>query len=143
MSSNLVPGEDLLSSDIESVKEICNEMVAQSGLRICHVAYESLYTRGLPNDTFVMVCVEWLPHWRALMDKFLPGHNWEEGDDSEEVAYISVQVPFSFCELLSEYFPGDAEIIMEPPSDGKVKVIALAGEGFTLYEVDPWPLQLQ
>jgi hypothetical protein len=77
------------------------------------------------------------------MEEFLPGYDWEEGEDPEEVAYVSVQVPSSICGLLCEHFPNYIEDLMAPPSEGKAKAIALAGNVCVLYDIDPMPLRFQ
>ena len=143
MSSNLVPDEETPLSDGELIQEVHNGMMDDNELELADMAYRALHIQGLENDVFVIVCIQLEPQWRALVEEFIPDFDWDATFDSEKFRYVMSRVPFSFCESLCEYFPDDTDILMTSPSDEKVRVIAIAGGDFSLYKVDPYPLQLQ
>ena len=141
--SSIVPDEKTPPPDGESLQDLHDGMIYDNEFEFADIAHRAMYIQGLENDAFVIVCIQLEPKWRALIEEFVPDFDWEAMFDSEKFRYVIGRVQFSFCESLSEYFPEDVEILMTPPSDGKARGIVIAGNDFSLYKIDPYPLQLQ
>lgn len=124
-------------------EEVCDAMVGDGGLELSNLAYQSLYIEGMSNDSFVMVLAQWTPRWRAFMEEFLPDEDFGVDDSPKKSIYISGRFTFSICERLCEHFPDYADAFTRVPPIGQVKFVALAGEGFVLYDVTPSSTHLQ
>jgi hypothetical protein len=108
--------------------------------RLQHIAWRALNVLGKKNDEIVIVCIQVDDEpWRDIVDLLMPNEDWQQYRDMgmDPIARGSAMWPL--CEVMAERLPPIADVIMEKPPEGKVKLIALAKKGGTVYEIEPQP----
>lgn len=123
--------------DLSPAAEKRNEMVLQCWSRLQHFAYRALNVRGKRNDEEVVVCIKVDSRWHYLVDRLMPGADWQQYRDLGQEPVARGCASFGTCEHLAEVLPDIATVLMEVPEVGKMKCIALDDGGCTIYDIDP------
>jgi hypothetical protein len=131
-----------LEGEIIPMSEAAKErhaMMQVSAERLAQLAHRALYVRGLKHDQFVMTCIKVDSRWRWIVDKLMPGYDWQEFRDRGEEPVARGSAMWPLCEVVAEELPNLKDALMEIPAAGRVKVIALDDGGGTVYEIVPKP----
>ncbi len=107
--------------------------------RLAHMAHNAIYLKNLRTDQFVMVCIKVDSYWWYIVDVLMPNHDlhWQSIWDRGEAPIARGSASFQICKHLSEVLPNIAEVLLEVPDEGRVKVIILDDGGATVYEIEP------
>jgi hypothetical protein len=107
-------------------------------VRIQHLAWRALYVRRKRADEFVVTCIQVDdPTWRPIVDALMPNYDWEAIRATGAEPIASGTAEWSLCEVVAECLPIIADVLLEKPSEGMVKVIVLAFGHCTVYEIEP------
>jgi len=103
-----------------------------------HIAWKDLNILNKKNSEIVLVCIQVDDkNWRDIVEQLMPDQDWQQVRDQgiDPVLYGSATWPL--CEVLAERLPGSRDLLLKKPSEGLVKLFALAEGGCTVYEVTP------
>lgn len=114
-----------------------NDIYTDALPRLQHLAWRALYVHGLTNIEFVVVCIQVDSIWRDLVDATMPNHDWQAIRDIGEEPMARGTVNWAICSVVAERLPDITDVLLETPSDGKVKAIVLTNGGGTVYELEP------
>lgn len=127
------------SAQLSEAAEFRNTMYINSMSRLQHIAWRALNVHNLANDKFVIVCIEVDSRWRPIVDQLMPGQDWQAIRDIGEEPMARGSAMWGICEVVAEELPDIADVALEMPPKGKVKVIVLSEGGGTIYEMEPKP----
>jgi hypothetical protein len=112
-------------------------MVLDSMERLQHFAYRAKNVHKQTNEEVVVVCIQVDSEWRPIVDALMPNQNWQEIRDLGQEPVARGTAYFPICEVVAERLPDIAAVLLEKPSEGRYKCIALDKGGCTVYEIDP------
>lgn len=67
----------------------------------------------------------------------MPNHNWQEIRDQGLEPIARGTAYFPICEVVAMRVPDIADVLLEKPTEGLYKCIALDEGGCTVYEIEP------
>jgi hypothetical protein len=114
-----------------------HEMAIQCLERLQNFAYRAKFVRNLSNREVVIVCIKVDSEWRGLVDILMPNTDWQKIRDAGQEPVARGLVMFNVCEGIAEILPGISDVLLEIPSEGNYKMIALDEGGGTVYEIEP------
>ena len=114
-----------------------NEMVAQCIESLQHLAYRAENVHGMKSDEFVVVCIKVDSFWRDIVDLLMPDADWQQFRGLGQEPVVRGTVSFSFCKLIARRLPDIADLLLEKPTTGMARCIALDEGGGTVYEIEP------
>lgn len=123
--------------DLSEAAQRRHEMVVCCYESLQHFAYRAQSVHNLKNDQAVIVCIKVDSEWRPLADVLVPDADWQKFRDLGQEPVARGAVQFSMCEIMAMRLPDLAEVLMEKPSEGMYKCIALDEGGCTVYEIVP------
>lgn len=126
--------------DISEAANRRNNMVSERMARLQHLAWRAINIRGLNNTEFVIVCIQVDSSWRDLVDALMPNtpeSHWQEFRDKGMVPVANGSASVGVCEIVAERCPEIRDVLIEEPSEGVVKCIALDEGGCTVYDIKP------
>lgn len=126
-----------IGMDLSAAAEKRHEMVVQSYGRLQHFAYRAQTVHNLSNEDVVVTCIAVDSRWRPLVDKLMPNENWQAIRDLGQIPVARGTAFFPICKVIAEAMPDLAEVLLEKPSEGHYKLIALDDGGCTVYEIEP------
>lgn len=113
------------------------EMVVQCIDRLRNFAYRAMHIHGMTSIDVVVVCIKVDSKWRPIVDALMPGEDWQRIRDTGLEPVARGLAMFSICEVIAEELPDIADVLMETPTEGFYKCIALDEGGCTVYEIEP------
>lgn len=114
-----------------------HSMVLQCLERLQNFAYRAKNVHGLSNDEVVVVCIKVDSDWRPIVDALMPREDWQRFRDAGMEPVARGTASFPICEVVAERLPDIADVVLEKPSDGLYKLLALDEGGCTVYEIQP------
>lgn len=126
-----------ISTDNSASAKKRHEMVIQCIDRLQHFAFRAEKVNSMTNRDVVVVCIQVDSVWRPLVDKLMPSMDWQQFRDMGLEPVARGTVMFPLCEDLARKLPSIADVLMETPTDGFYKCIALDEGGCTVYEIEP------
>lgn len=136
MATAVIPPKAQLSE----AAEYRNFIVSDCMERLQHMAWRALNVLGKQNDEIVIVCIQVDDdRWRDIVDLLMPNEDWQMYRDMGKDPIARGSAMWPLCEVVAERLPPIADVIMEKPPEGKVKLIALAEGGGTVYDIEPLP----
>ncbi len=125
------------SAQLSEAAEFRNTMYINSLSRLQHIAWRALNVHGLRNDQVVVTCIQVDSRWRDIVDLLMPNYDWQSFRDAGEEPVARGSARWGICEVVAERLPDIADVCLEIPPEGKVKVIVLSDGGGTVYELEP------
>jgi len=126
-----------IGMDLSKEAEKRHKMVEQSIERLQHFAFRAKFVHKQENDEIVVVCIKVDSEWRPIVDVLMPDYNWQEIRDRLQEPVARGTAFFPICEMIAKKFPNLANVLLEKPTDGYYKCIALDEGGCTVYEIEP------
>jgi hypothetical protein len=114
-----------------------HDMVIQCLDRLQNFAHRAKHLHGLANDEVVIVCIKVDSDWRSIVDDLMPGADWQQFRDIGLEPVARGTATFPICEIIAERLPDVSDVLLETPSEGHFKLIALDEGGCTVYEIEP------
>lgn len=133
MATAVIPPHAQLSE----AAEYRNLMYSSAMPRLQRLAWRALHVLGKKNDEIVIVCIQVDSCWRDLANHLMPGYDWDTIRATGADPVAQGTVTWAVCKFVAEQFPNIADVILEVPPEGKVKVIVLSEGGCTVYELEP------
>lgn len=122
--------------DMSDAAKRRHEMVIQHIGRLQHFAYRAKVVHGQTNAEAVVVCIKVDSDWRPIVDALMPGENWQRIRDLGQEPVAKGTAYFPICEIIARRLPKLASVLMETPTDGYYKCIALDEGGCSVYEIE-------
>lgn len=127
--------QTVLISSVEAKRR--HSMVVQSLDRLQHFAYRAKSVHNQSADEMIVICIKVDSKWRWIVDKLMPGQNWQKIRDLGQEPVALGTADISLCKVVAEILPGFANVLLEKPIDGHYKCVALDEGGATVYDILP------
>ena len=116
--------------------EYRQELFEDSVPRLAEMADRAVSVLRLSPSEVAMVVIDVDDaSWTPLAEKLMPGHDWQQYRDREEVPVARGSVMWSTVEVICTICPGVSVALDAPPPDGHLYAFVLGGGGASLFAV--------
>jgi hypothetical protein len=99
-------------------------------------AMKTVAELGLKNNEFIALIIQVDSGWRTIVDKMMPGYNWQAVRDEGKEPIVKGVTHWSFCEFVAKHVHGIAGPALALPIDDRVKAFVLSHQGASVFEIE-------